>query len=65
MLFGPFRGHDNVGIDVVTAELANRVIGAVVRIAFAFTGFHVFFKIVGYLVGNRVPATRRYVSRAS
>ena len=39
--FRVFRGHDKVGIDVVTAELANRVIRAVVCIAFAFTGFHV------------------------
>jgi Amt family ammonium transporter len=40
------------GMGQLTAE----IIGAVVCIAFAFTAFHVFFKIVGYLVGNRVPA---------
>jgi len=38
------------GMGQLTAE----IIGAVVCIAFAFTSFHMFFKIVGYLVGNRV-----------
>lgn len=41
------------GMGQLTAE----IIGAVVCVAFAFTAFHVFFKIVGYLLGNRVPAT--------
>ena len=40
------------GMGQLTAEL----IGAVVCIAFAFTTFHVFFKAVGYMIGNRVPA---------
>lgn len=38
------------GMGQLTAE----IVGAVVCIAFAFTAFHVFFKIVGYLIGNRV-----------
>jgi Amt family ammonium transporter len=38
------------GMGQLTAE----IIGAVVCIAFSFTAFHVFFKVVGYLVGNRV-----------
>jgi ammonium transporter, Amt family len=37
-------------------QLAAEVIGAVVCIAFAFTAFHLFFKVVGYLIGNRVSA---------
>ena len=37
-------------------QLAAEIIGAVACIAFTFTAFHVFFKIVGYLVGNRVSA---------
>ena len=37
-------------------QLAAEIIGAVVCIAFAFTAFHVFFKIVGYVIGNRVSA---------
>jgi len=32
------------------------IIGTVVCIAFAFTTFHVFFKVIEYLIGNRVPA---------
>src|SRR6185369_7759166 len=40
------------GMGQLTAE----IIGAVVCTAFAFTAFHVFFKIVGYLIGNRVSA---------
>jgi ammonium transporter, Amt family len=38
------------GMGQLTAE----IIGAVVCIAFTFTAFHLFFKIVGYLIGNRV-----------
>jgi ammonium transporter, Amt family len=41
------------GMGQLTAE----IIGAVVCIAFTFTTFHVFFKIVGYLIGNRVSAS--------
>ena len=40
------------GMGQLTAE----IVGAVACIAFAFTAFHVFFKIVGYLIGNRVSA---------
>src|SRR6185369_10782686 len=40
------------GMGQLTAE----IIGAAVCTAFAFTAFHVFFKIVGYLIGNRVSA---------
>ena len=40
------------GMGQLTAE----IVGAVVCIAFTFTTFHVFFKIVGYLIGNRVSA---------
>ena len=35
-------------------QLMAEIIGAVVCIAFTYTAFHVFFKIVGYLIGNRV-----------
>ena len=38
------------GMGQLTAE----IIGAVACIAFTFTAFHVFFRIVGYLIGNRV-----------
>ena len=38
------------GMGQLTAE----IIGVVACIAFTFTAFHVFFKVVGYLVGNRV-----------
>jgi Amt family ammonium transporter len=38
------------GMGQLTAE----IIGAVACIAFTFTAFHVFFKIIGLLVGNRV-----------
>lgn len=38
------------GVSQLTAE----IIGAAVCIAFSFTAFHVFFKVVGYLIGNRV-----------
>src|SRR5689334_2650973 len=38
------------GMGQLTAE----IIGAVACIAFTFTAFHVFFNIVGFLVGNRV-----------
>jgi len=37
-------------------QLSAEIIGAVVCIAFTFTAFQVFFKIVGYLIGNRVSA---------
>jgi len=37
-------------------QLAAEAIGAVVCIAFTFTMFHLFFKAVGYLIGNRVSA---------
>ena len=37
-------------------QLQAGLIGVLVCIAFAFTAFHVFFKIVGYLIGNRVSA---------
>ena len=40
------------GLGQLTAE----IIGAVVCIAFTFTAFHLFFKVVGYLIGNRVSA---------
>jgi Amt family ammonium transporter len=40
------------GMGQLTAE----IIGAVVCIAFTFTAFHLFFKAVGYLIGNRVSA---------
>ena len=40
------------GMGQLTAE----IVGAVVCIAFTFTTFHAFFKIVGYLIGNRVSA---------
>ena len=35
-------------------QLTAEIIGAVACIAFTFTAFHVFFNIVGLLVGNRV-----------
>jgi Amt family ammonium transporter len=37
-------------------QLMAELIGAVVCIAFTFTTFHVFFKLIGYLIGNRVSA---------
>ncbi len=37
-------------------QLAAEIAGVAVCIAFTFTAFHVFFKAVGYLLGNRVPA---------
>ena len=40
------------GLGQLTAE----IIGALVCIAFTFTSFHLFFKVVGYLIGNRVSA---------
>jgi len=36
------------------AQLMAEIIGMVVCIAFTFTAFHVLFKLVGYLIGNRV-----------
>jgi len=36
------------------AQLTAEIIGMVVCIAFTFTAFHVLFKLVGYLIGNRV-----------
>ncbi|HEY2961379.1 MAG TPA: ammonium transporter [Pyrinomonadaceae bacterium] len=39
-----------------SGQLTAEVIGAVVCIAFTFTAFHLFFKAVGYLIGNRVSA---------
>jgi Amt family ammonium transporter len=36
------------------SQLIAQIIGATVCIAFSFIAFHVFFKIVGYLIGNRV-----------
>jgi ammonium transporter, Amt family len=38
-------------------QLTAEIVGAVVCIAFTFTTFHFFFKIVGHLIGNRVSAT--------
>jgi Amt family ammonium transporter len=38
------------GMGQLTAE----IIGVVACIAFTFTAFHVFFKMVGYVIGNRV-----------
>lgn len=35
-------------------QLTAEIVGAVVCIAFTFTAFHFFFKVVGYLIGNRV-----------
>ena len=35
-------------------QLTAEIVGAVVCIAFTFTVFHLFFKVVGYLIGNRV-----------
>jgi hypothetical protein len=35
-------------------QLTAEIIGAVACIAFTFAAFHVFFKAVGYMVGNRV-----------
>jgi ammonium transporter, Amt family len=37
-----------------TGQLTAEIIGTVVCIAFSFTAFHIFFKVVGYLIGNRV-----------
>jgi len=36
------------------SQLTAQIIGAIVCIAFSFTAFHLFFKIVGFLIGNRV-----------
>src|SRR5437868_820621 len=38
------------------AQLTAEIVGAVVCIAFTFTAFHFFFKIVGHLIGIRVSA---------
>lgn len=38
------------------SQLGAEVIGAAVCIAFSFLSFYAFFKVVGYLIGNRVPA---------
>ncbi len=38
------------------SQLTAQIIGAIVCIAFSFTAFHLFFKLVGYLIGNRVSA---------
>lgn len=38
------------------SQLAAEGIGTLVCILFTFTAFYAFFKVVGYLIGNRVPA---------
>jgi len=38
-------------------QLAAQTIGTLVCISFAFVSFFAFFKVIGYLIGNRVPAS--------
>jgi len=38
------------------SQLGAELIGTLVCVAFTFVSFYAFFKVVGYLIGNRVPA---------
>ena len=38
------------------SQLGAEIIGTLVCVAFTFVSFYAFFKVVGYLIGNRVPA---------
>lgn len=50
---GPVRGLLYGG---GSAQLAAESIGVLVCLLFTFVAFYAFFKVVGYLIGNRVPA---------